>query len=203
MPGNKDSYRQLYPLYKDSMTSTSLNVNGITFELNKDFQPNPTINHTAEMRFSEVVFAGYGIVDGEVDDYKDLDVKGKLVMILDGSPAGYKPSVGGFGSPANVFSKIGNAQEKGAAAILIIYGNYPRKTFSSSSSYNLHGYKAGMFPLTFTVSEAVAEKIIGEEGKGIFEKMKSSFCLLKYIRPMLILVILKIHLPCMLQMYLV
>ena len=25
------------------------------------------LNHTAEMRFSEVVFAGYGIVDGEID----------------------------------------------------------------------------------------------------------------------------------------
>src|SRR3990170_2602878 len=32
MPGNKDSYRQLYPLYKDSMTSTSLHVNGTVFE---------------------------------------------------------------------------------------------------------------------------------------------------------------------------
>jgi len=174
LPGNKDNYRQQYPLYKDSMTQTNLNVNGTAFELTKDFQPNPTINHTAEMRFSEVVFAAYGIVDGEVDHYRDLDVKGKLVMILDGSPEGYKPSVGGFGSPSNVFSKIGKAQEKGAAAILIISGNYPRKTFSSSSSYNLYGYKAGMFPLTFSASEAVAEKIIGEEGKAIFEKMKSS-----------------------------
>lgn len=174
LPGNKDSYRQLYPLYKDSMTRTNLNINGTAFELNKDFQPNTVINHTAEMRFSEVVFAGFGIVDGEIDHYKDLDVKGKLVMILDGSPEGYKPSVGGFGSPANVFSKIGKAQEKGAAAILLIYGNYPRKTFNNSSSYNLHGYKPGMFPLTFSASEAVAEKIVGEEGKGIIERMKTS-----------------------------
>ena len=174
LPGNKDSYRQLYPLYKDSMTNTSLNVNGTGFELNKDFQPNTMLNHTAEMRFSECAFAGYGIVDGETDDYKDLDVRGKLVMILDGSPAGYKPSVTGFSSPANVLSKIGNAQEKGAAAVLLVYGNYPRKTFNGSSSYNLHGYREGMFPLIFSVSETVAEKILGEDGKGIIEKMKAS-----------------------------
>ena len=74
--------------------------------------------------------------------YKDLDVAGKLVMILDGSPAGYKPSVAGFASPANVFAKIGEAQEKGAAAVMIIYGNYPRKTFNNASSYSLHGFKA-------------------------------------------------------------
>jgi hypothetical protein len=174
LPGNKDSYRQQYPLYKDSMTSTSLNINGTPFELNKDFQPNVMINHTAEMRFSEVVFAGYGITDGDIDSYKDLDVAGKLVMIVDGSPAGYKPSVTGFASPASVFSKIGKAQKKGAAAVIVIYGNYPRKTLNSSSSYNLHGYKAGMSPLSFSASETVAEKILGEEGKGILEKMKAS-----------------------------
>ncbi|MEI9909889.1 MAG: hypothetical protein WDO71_09600 [Bacteroidota bacterium] len=51
VPGNNGTYRQSYPLYKDSMTSTGLKVNGISFELNKDFQPNLNINHTAEMRF--------------------------------------------------------------------------------------------------------------------------------------------------------
>ena len=174
LPGNKDSYRQQYPLYKDSMTSTSLNINGTSFELNKDFQPNVTLNHTAEMRFSEVAFAGYGIVDGDIDSYKGLEVSGKLVLIVDGSPAGYKSSVTGLASPASVFSKIGKAQEKGAAAVIVIYGNYPRKTLSGSSSYNLHGYKAVMSPLSFSASEAVAEKILGEEGKAILEKMKSA-----------------------------
>lgn len=174
VPGNNGSYRQLYPLYKDSMTSTSLSVNGTAFELTKDFQPNANINYTAQMRFSEAVFAGYGIVDGDIDHYKDVDAKGKLVVILDGSPADYKPSVSGWGSPSNVFSKIGKAQEKGAAAVLVVYGNYPRKTFNSASSYNLHGFRAALAPLTFTVSESVAEKILGDEGKGIIAKMKTA-----------------------------
>ena len=113
LPGNKDSYRQMYPIYKDSMTRTSMNINGSSFELNKDFQPNVMLNYTAEMRFSEVVFAGYGIVDGDIDNYKGLDVKGKLVMIVDGSPAGYKPSVTGFASPANsVLQKLVRHRKK-------------------------------------------------------------------------------------------
>jgi hypothetical protein len=95
-PGNNGSYRQFYPLYMDSMTSTAMKLNGATLELNKDFQPQ-TSNYTASMRFSEVVFAGYGISDGDKrDDYKDLKVAGKLVMIMDGSPADYKPSQTGF-----------------------------------------------------------------------------------------------------------
>lgn len=174
VPGNNGSFRQLYPLYKDSMISADLQVNGTAFELSKDFQPNTSINHTANMRFSEVVFAGFGIVDGDINHYKDLDVKGKLVMILDGAPAGYKPSESGFRSPSNVFSKIGKAQENGAAAVLVVYGNYPRKTFSTVSNYALNGFREAVYPLLFTVSEAVAESILGAEGKGILEKMKSA-----------------------------
>lgn len=171
LPGNGNSYRQVYTLYKDSMTSASLKVNGVSFELTKDFQPN-TLNYLAEMRFSETVFAGYGIVDSSMDDYKNVDVSGKLVLILDGSPADYKPKVTGFASPANAITKISNAREKGAAAVIIIYGNYPRKEFTGASQYRMNIYRENVNPLTFSASEAVAEKILGEDGKGILQKMK-------------------------------
>ncbi|MBN8865051.1 MAG: M28 family peptidase [Sphingobacteriales bacterium] len=174
LPGNNGSYRQTYPLYKDSVTGTSMKVNGSSFELNRDFQPNANGNHTADLRFSQVAFAGYGIVDGAMDDYKDLDVKGRLVLILDGSPAGYKPSQAGFASPANIFGKIRNAQAKGAAAVLVVYGNFPRKTFNSTSNYSMNGYPATIMPQSFYISEGVAEKIMGAENKGIIEKMKSA-----------------------------
>ncbi|HEY6502414.1 MAG TPA: M28 family peptidase, partial [Chitinophagaceae bacterium] len=174
VPGNNGSYRQRYPIYKDSLINTELKVNGVSFELSKDFQPNLNINHTAEMRFSEVVFAGYGIVDGEINAYKDLNVAGKLVLLLDGSPAGYKPSVTGFASPANVFTKIGKAQQYGAAAVLFVYGNYPRTTFNRTAAYELNSYAENLFPQTFTISEAVAEKIMGADGKGIIQKMKTA-----------------------------
>ncbi len=173
-PGNGESYRQIYPLYKDSMTGTHLRVNGASFELTKDFQPNVQMNHTAELRFSEIVFAGYGIVDGDRDDYKDLPLTGKLVLILDGSPSDYKPSATGFSSPANAFRKIANAQAKGAAAVIMIYGNYPRKTLNTTSSYSMNGFRSSVSPLVFSASESIAEKIMGEIGKGILEKMKSN-----------------------------
>jgi hypothetical protein len=116
-PGNKGSFRQQYPLYKDSVVSASLKVNGNEWQLNNDFQPQ-TNNYAAEMRFSEVVFAGYGISDGAGrDDYKDLKVAGKLVMIIDGVPDGYKaPQQQGFGSPASTFGKTNAALSRGATA---------------------------------------------------------------------------------------
>jgi len=174
LPGNNGTYRLRYPLYKDSMTSATFKVNDVAYELNKDFQPNTNIDHQAELKFSEVAFVGYGIVDGDIDSYKDIDVKGRLVLVLDGSPPSYKPSVPGFASPAGVFAKLRKAQEKGAVAVIFVYANYPRKSFSLTSAYSLNGYSSVIYPQTFSVSEGVVEKIIGEQGKGILEKMKTA-----------------------------
>ena len=172
-PGNNGSYRQTYPLYKDSMLSAAMKVNGAVLELNKDFQPQAS-NYAAEMRFSEVVFAGYGISDGAVrDDYKDLKVAGKLVLIVDGTPADYKPSQTGGASPGSAFGKMNAALSKGAVAVLVIYSNYPRKTMNINSNWSPFSYKPSLPPFTFTISPAVAEKIMGEDGKNILDKLKA------------------------------
>lgn len=172
LPGNNGSYRQTYPLYRDSMTGSTLKINGASFALNNDFQPQPT-NYNAEMRFSEAVFAGYGISDaGKRDDYKDLRVAGKLVLIADGVPADYKPAQQGFQSPASVQGKISAAMNKGAAAILIIFDNFPRRSMTPPGNWSTNSYRATQSPLSFTVSPAVAEKIMGEDGKNVMTKLK-------------------------------
>lgn len=173
-PSSNGTYRQQFPLYRDSVTSSALKVNGSAFELNNDFQPNANTNHTAEFRFSEAVFVGYGIVDGAIDDYREVDVKGKLVLLLDGAPASYKPSQPGRNAASGIFAKLRNAQAKGAAAVLVVYGNFPRKTFSSTSNYSLNGYAASIMPQTFFISEKVAAGIMGADGQDILNKMKSS-----------------------------
>jgi hypothetical protein len=173
LPGNKDSYRQHYPLYKDSMTGAGMKINGVSFELNKDFQPQPN-NYAAEMRFSEVVFAGYGIVDsGKRDDYKDLNVAGKLVLIADGTPADYKSSQTGFRAPASTFGKINAAASKGAAAMLIIYGNYPRRSVTTTSNWGMNIYRSSQSPFTFTISKEIAAKILGENAGELENKIKA------------------------------
>ena len=67
------------------MISSSLSVNGKSFELTKDYLNNNG-NYSSEIPFSEVVFAGYGIVDDKIDNYKDLDVRGKAVLVIEGAP---------------------------------------------------------------------------------------------------------------------
>lgn len=172
-PGNGDSYRQYYPVYRDSMTGSTLKVNSTTFELNKDYQPS-TANYISELKISDIVFAGYGIVDKDIDNYNGIDVSGKAVIVIDGAPSGYKPSVQSFTPPSSSFGKMISAQKKGAIAVLIVSGNFPRKTINALSGWSLDGYKTVQLPVTFTISEEVAAAIMGEDGKGIIEKTKTN-----------------------------
>ena len=175
LPGNNGSYRLQYPLYRDSALGSTVKINGSGFEVFKDFQP-ASNNFSAGMRFSEIVFAGYGIVDDKRDDYKNLDVAGKLVLILDGTPADYKPVAtvrGQAPPPSSSFGKSSTASGKGATALLVVYNNFPRKPTVISSNWSMRGgYMAKQSPFTFNISPVIAEKIMGEDGKNIFDKAK-------------------------------
>ena len=173
VPGNNGSYRQHYPLYRDSMVSTHLRINESPFEVNTDFQPGTGYNHSAEMRFSEAVFVGYGIADGTIDNYSGIDVQGKLVIIADGLPAGYKTPAGQR-NPGNMGAKMNTAAKKGAAAILVVSTNFPRKNLASSGSWSMNGYKASVNPFTFSVSENVLKTIMKEDATGIWERLKDN-----------------------------
>ncbi len=173
-PGNGDSYRMLYPLYRDSVLSSSISVNGKKYELNTDYQ-NGNGNYTSEIPFSEAVFAGYGIVEGPVDNYKDLDVRGKAVIILEGAPTDYKPAqTGGRNNPSGTFGKLDAASKKGAVAVLMILKTWPRRPAIIQSNWSLNGYRSTLSPQMFYISENIASAIMGEDGKGVFDKMTAN-----------------------------
>jgi hypothetical protein len=172
-PGNGDSYRLTYPLYKDSVISSSLNVNGKSFELTKDYLNNNS-NYSFELPVSEVVFAGYGIVDDKIDNYKDLDVRGKTVLIVEGTPTDYKSAQTGGMSPGQTFGKLQSASKKGAVAVLLVSKSLSRPANNRGAGWSLNGYKSNFNPQLFYISEKVATEIMGEDGKGIFDKMTAN-----------------------------
>ena len=174
LPGNNGSYRQYYPLYKDSMTQASVEINGSALKLGDHFQPF-TSNYNAGMRFSEVVFAGFGIVDGDVrNDYKDLNVAGKLVLIADGAPADYKPNAGArpMNAPNSPNAKMNAALSRGAAAILIVQSNFPRKVSNSVGSWSMNGFKAVQSLFGFYISADQAASILKTETAGLVDRFK-------------------------------
>ncbi len=112
----------------------ALTVDGRAFYLNDgDFTVEPASTPGAQAD-AEVVFVGYGIsAPGKgLDEYAGVDVKGKVVLALKGSPKDAPPARGMFGAAvaepkdneawteeARDQAKIKTAYEKGAAAVLL------------------------------------------------------------------------------------
>ncbi|WP_018627197.1 M28 family peptidase [Niabella aurantiaca] len=126
-PGNNGSYRQTFGLSKDSLVRLDLSVNGIPFEAFKDIAPLWVQGEKIDLDFKEYVFAGYGIVDQNRDDYTGMEVKGKLVVIIAGSPKGFIPSTEGRQASTTMTAKVRNALLKGAAAVLIATRQIPSR----------------------------------------------------------------------------
>jgi hypothetical protein len=174
-PANNGSYQMQYPVYKDSVIGSQVSLDGKAFENNKDYYPYPS-NSNGTQYFSEVVFVGHGIVDKDVDDYAGLNVAGKLVLMLDGAPAGFKPSVPGFRSSASAMGKITGARTKGAAAVLIVGTGFPRRNggMQMGGSQYTNIYKAEQNPNTFIVSDNIAKSIVGADWDGLKESGKTA-----------------------------
>ncbi|MFT3902255.1 MAG: M28 family peptidase [Niabella sp.] len=119
-PGNNGDYRQSYKLLKDSVIDMGLSINGTAFKPYVDFAPGIPIPEEVSLKFSEFCFVGYGIVDEGINDYGNMEVDGKLVVMLEGAPDAYKPKQTGRLSPAFLMNKLRVAQEKGAAAVLFV-----------------------------------------------------------------------------------
>lgn len=163
-PGNGESYQQVYPVYKDEISGKKIQVNGLNFEWDKDFSIALRGQAFGEWKYTNIVFAGYGLVDSasKINDYAGMDVKGQMVMVLDGAPSGFSPSGMGrrFISPASVFGKIAAARKAGAAGVLVITNDFPKKTATvTQGDMYLKNQATGFF--SASISAKIASALIG------------------------------------------
>lgn len=176
LPGNGTSYQQTYPVYQDNLTAKGIFVNGSSFEWDKDFNFSLQTIANGKWDYTNVVFAGYGIVDDAkgINDYAGLDVKGKLVLILEGSSAGM-PTMGQGGNrafnsnPASPMAKMRNANAKGAAGILVVSESFPRKTPTETKGNMYLKKNEGPAFLMANVSVNLASAILAKQGKTVAE----------------------------------
>jgi len=157
-PGNNGNYQLPYSVYQDSLLSTSISVNGKTFDLDKDFSVSVAQCNNSTYRFGEVVFVGNGISDSTRDDYKGIDVRGKAVLLLAGQQ---QQGRAGF---AAQFARVDAAQKNGAVAVLVVGTNFPRlvKTSAKGNMY-LNAFQRVVRPNQFQVSENIAREIMGDD----------------------------------------
>jgi hypothetical protein len=161
LPGNGDSYQLPYPVYQDSLLSTALSINDQPYLLNKDFFIPVAADNNTTLLGSEVVFAGYGMSDSTRDDYKGLNVRGRIVVVLNGNPPGTPAPAGRrFRGP----NKSDIAQRNGAAAILILQtGNISPQLTAAKGNMSITEYKRTNSISTFYITDKAAQAIFGHD----------------------------------------
>src|SRR2546421_1110708 len=151
-PGNDESYQIPFPVYQDSLTKASLEVNGKAYQLHKDFAVSLN-NYPARLMGGEIVFVGGGMIDSSRDDYKDVNVAGKMVLILPSNPPRQQRGTNFFALPEM-------AQRKGAIAVLIVQ-SITRRPVKGPQYVN--GFRRTIYPNTFFISEEIAQDILGQD----------------------------------------
>lgn len=141
-PGNPDgTYLQKVPLVGiTSKPTLSFQVGGQTMAMEPRIEfvgPTSRMESHIEVKESNVVFVGYGVVAPEYgwDDYKGVDVRGKTVVMLINDPPCVDPKTGKLdpklfdGAAMTYYGrwtyKYEIAAEKGAAACLIVHETGP------------------------------------------------------------------------------
>ncbi|AMR30421.1 peptidase M28 [Mucilaginibacter sp. PAMC 26640] len=190
-PGNKGSYYQDVPMVEiGAAAAPTMQITGktpLSLKMAEDFvaatrQELPSV----DLKNSPLVFAGYGIVAPEFkwNDYKDLDVKGKTVVVLVNDP--------GFKSPEKLFKgdtmtyygrwtyKYEEAARQGAAGVLIVHQTEPasygwqviQNSFTGSKLYLQQADKhMNRCKVEGWLSEAAAKKLLA--GAGITDDMRA------------------------------
>ncbi len=85
-PSGTNGYLQTFDLIRDSIDEAFLSVGPKQFSLKKYGAPRTTYNSNTDLTADTIVFAGYGIDTVQYNDYKDIDVRGKIVLICEREP---------------------------------------------------------------------------------------------------------------------
>jgi len=126
------------------------NTDSLTFS--KDFAPAPHPIKAKTSAEGSIVFAGYGVeIPGAYSDYAGIDVKGKIVVLVAGSPDGLLSTVSAHFS--NGGNKMNLAFEKGAIGV-IMYSSQNRPSTNTNptlqSSTTVNPEKTMAFSRGFT-----------------------------------------------------
>ncbi|MBW7888282.1 MAG: M28 family peptidase, partial [Bacteroidetes bacterium] len=106
-------------LGKGNYLTSMMNKKKKTYTVQTDFMP---IGFSADTSISgNLVFAGFGITakDLNYDDYKNIDIKGKIAIVLRGTPDGDNPH-SEFRKYASLRFKATQARQAGASGIIFV-----------------------------------------------------------------------------------
>ena len=137
-------------------------------------------NETSGFKDADLLFVGYGMQAPEYgwDDFKDVDVRGKVLLVMNNDPAD-KPDL--FAGRTRLYYgrwdyKYAKAAELGAAGVFIIHttpsAGYPYQVVQTSwtgEQMALGGTPQGRLPMEGWLTEEAASKVVALAGENLDE----------------------------------
>jgi len=129
-PAGAHGYAQPFSLITGAKlkpdNSLKVEASGVTTDLKIDQDFVPFSFSSSGQVSGPLVFAGYGITADEFhyDDYSNLDVKDKIVIVLRYEPSGFAEKSGHHGvtQHSQLITKAINARNHGAKAVIVVNG---------------------------------------------------------------------------------
>lgn len=174
-----DYYYQVFEIQKHTIKNTTLQIkrrNHKTISLSpeKDFEVTPTVN-SIQKKQAETVFASYGLelLKENYDNYKKLDVKNKIVVILSGFPGDQDSTSSTYKKFKNIFpeendleeTKLKTAISKGALALIIVETkeNFKPQNKENEVFHSLENTSTTSIPI-FRIRKTIAENLFSKSG---------------------------------------
>jgi hypothetical protein len=160
-----------------AVVEQSLRAGTAEFVPRKDFVLYPSFTNASVDVTAPVVFAGFGVVAPEAghDDYKTVDVRGKVVMVLTGAPSTWPSEQRAYYSGTALKQRV--AAEHGAAGLLLVSSRTDERRVPferiagqaaqpSMRTLDANGLPADVTTLRFSgrISYAVATALLGGSG---------------------------------------
>ena len=136
-PFNSDNFYQKFEFKSGISLSgkNSITINNNRFKVEEDYIP---VQFSESGNFKgQIIFTGYGLKVDELNwnDYKDIDVEGKWVLMFRGSPEGYNPH-SKFGDNISIRKKTLLAKDMGALGVLLINQEKSEPLIDLTFDYN-------------------------------------------------------------------
>ncbi|SHH06734.1 M20/M25/M40 family metallo-hydrolase [Flavobacterium defluvii] len=167
---------QIFEIRQHTVKKTALeikrkNYRTISLSPEKDFEVTPTEN-SIQKKQAEVVFASYGLSlpKEDYDDYKNVDIKNKIVVVLKGFPNDKDSTSATYKKFKNIFpeendleeTKLKTAINKGAIALLIVEKeNFKPENKENEVFHSLENSKSEAIPV-FRISKKTAESLFSK-----------------------------------------
>ncbi len=84
--GHNESYFQPVAFTFTSWDKLTLDIGDLKYKLLRDFISFPQYSINGDFDAEEIIFLGYGIDDVRYNDYNNVDVRDKVLMVFDGEP---------------------------------------------------------------------------------------------------------------------